>query len=338
VPTAAEWLPDPSGAHEFRYWDGAQWTDYVSDGGLRGRAPYEEPEPPSPPPSTRPPAPPVVTRDAAAVNSSSTSASTDASVVPDEHRLDLSSGWAVVLGFLLATAGGVAAAMAWIVKVKADRWAETIGGPRPVFNARVLALLAAEDRKNVAYWILAGVFVAFALAAILFSYWAARRAEAFTRAKFRAEWQLWGWLIPVANFILIPELQTDLWDSYASKEHLQRREANKPQRAAGGLPVESGRRTPPAGKPLPQAAPAGARLLVAAWAMLILAGYLFTKTVTTDPAGSKAFPADWRNHYLHAAWAPTVLALALLFFAGHFLTLKLRIAKRLEELRTPGLE
>lgn len=39
VPTApagppAGWHPDPGGAHEYRYWDGAVWTDQVSDAGV----------------------------------------------------------------------------------------------------------------------------------------------------------------------------------------------------------------------------------------------------------------------------------------------------------------
>ncbi|MBL8776488.1 MAG: DUF2510 domain-containing protein [Acidimicrobiales bacterium] len=38
VPTAppgppAGWHPDPGGRHEYRYWDGATWTDQVSDAG-----------------------------------------------------------------------------------------------------------------------------------------------------------------------------------------------------------------------------------------------------------------------------------------------------------------
>lgn len=31
---AAGWHADPSGRHEHRYWDGAAWTDQVSDGGV----------------------------------------------------------------------------------------------------------------------------------------------------------------------------------------------------------------------------------------------------------------------------------------------------------------
>lgn len=33
--TPADWYPDPSGRHEYRYWDGTAWTEYVSDRGVR---------------------------------------------------------------------------------------------------------------------------------------------------------------------------------------------------------------------------------------------------------------------------------------------------------------
>jgi uncharacterized protein DUF2510 len=29
------WHPDPTGRHEMRYWDGARWTDHVSDAGVQ---------------------------------------------------------------------------------------------------------------------------------------------------------------------------------------------------------------------------------------------------------------------------------------------------------------
>ena len=40
-PTAAPatWLADPRGRHELRYWDGTQWTDHVSDGGVTSTDP-----------------------------------------------------------------------------------------------------------------------------------------------------------------------------------------------------------------------------------------------------------------------------------------------------------
>ncbi|GAA1503250.1 AIM24 family protein [Nocardioides humi] len=37
--TAAAWHPDPTGRHELRYWDGAQWTDHVSDQGVQSTSP-----------------------------------------------------------------------------------------------------------------------------------------------------------------------------------------------------------------------------------------------------------------------------------------------------------
>jgi hypothetical protein len=33
---APGWNPDPSGRHEYRYWDGGRWTDDVSDNGVTG--------------------------------------------------------------------------------------------------------------------------------------------------------------------------------------------------------------------------------------------------------------------------------------------------------------
>jgi uncharacterized protein YxjI len=46
--TPANWYPDPGGRHELRYWDGARWTDHVSDNGVTGTDPLP-PAPPSPP-------------------------------------------------------------------------------------------------------------------------------------------------------------------------------------------------------------------------------------------------------------------------------------------------
>ncbi|WP_418062382.1 AIM24 family protein [Pimelobacter simplex] len=41
--TAAAWHPDPTGRHELRYWDGAQWTDHVSDQGVQSTSPLYPP-------------------------------------------------------------------------------------------------------------------------------------------------------------------------------------------------------------------------------------------------------------------------------------------------------
>lgn len=39
VATPAAWSKDPTGRHELRYWDGAQWTDHVSDKGVASTDP-----------------------------------------------------------------------------------------------------------------------------------------------------------------------------------------------------------------------------------------------------------------------------------------------------------
>lgn len=44
--TPANWHPDPTGRHELRYWDGAAWTDHVSDQGVTGTDPVDTPTPP----------------------------------------------------------------------------------------------------------------------------------------------------------------------------------------------------------------------------------------------------------------------------------------------------
>ena len=40
VSQPADWYPDPSGRHEHRYWDGAAWTDHVSDAGVASTDAY----------------------------------------------------------------------------------------------------------------------------------------------------------------------------------------------------------------------------------------------------------------------------------------------------------
>ena len=37
----AEWAADPTGRHEYRYWDGNRWTDHVSDAGVTGTDPTD---------------------------------------------------------------------------------------------------------------------------------------------------------------------------------------------------------------------------------------------------------------------------------------------------------
>jgi uncharacterized RDD family membrane protein YckC len=50
----ARWAPDPLGRHQYRYWDGAQWTEHVSDDGTVS---VDAPTVTPPPTSTTPGAP-----------------------------------------------------------------------------------------------------------------------------------------------------------------------------------------------------------------------------------------------------------------------------------------
>jgi hypothetical protein len=49
----ASWKPDPNGRHDWRYWDGASWTDRVSDDGEQSTDPYDPGAIP-PPPTEKP--------------------------------------------------------------------------------------------------------------------------------------------------------------------------------------------------------------------------------------------------------------------------------------------
>jgi hypothetical protein len=53
----ASWQPDPSGAHELRYWNGTAWTEHVSDQGTTGQDPLNAELPPPAPAPAAPPAP-----------------------------------------------------------------------------------------------------------------------------------------------------------------------------------------------------------------------------------------------------------------------------------------
>jgi hypothetical protein len=47
--TPASWQPDPTGHHQFRWWDGASWTDHVSDNGQASVDPLPSPAAPTAP-------------------------------------------------------------------------------------------------------------------------------------------------------------------------------------------------------------------------------------------------------------------------------------------------
>lgn len=40
--TPPSWQPDPSGRHQYRYWDGTSWTEHVSDSGQQSTDPLTQ--------------------------------------------------------------------------------------------------------------------------------------------------------------------------------------------------------------------------------------------------------------------------------------------------------
>lgn len=49
-----QWLPDPEGRFDYRWWDGQSWTDQVSHQGQAGRAPLQRQAQPQGPPQNAP--------------------------------------------------------------------------------------------------------------------------------------------------------------------------------------------------------------------------------------------------------------------------------------------
>ena len=45
VAGAPGWHPDPTGRHEFRFWDGKAWTDRISDRGNEGMDSFDSAAP-----------------------------------------------------------------------------------------------------------------------------------------------------------------------------------------------------------------------------------------------------------------------------------------------------
>jgi hypothetical protein len=80
--STAAWHPDPSGRHQYRWWDGEHWTTTVSDDGVTyDESPHPIEPPPAPaaaPAATSLPPPDVTTRVGPAAPSTSEAAATDA--------------------------------------------------------------------------------------------------------------------------------------------------------------------------------------------------------------------------------------------------------------------
>jgi len=100
------WHPDPAQRHQFRFWDGAAWTDHVSDNGVVGSDPIAAPSVPQPA-WTPPTAPMPAARMPAAVGGA---------VPRSRNRL-----WGALLGVVAL----VAAAVFAVLLLKKDEPSDT---------------------------------------------------------------------------------------------------------------------------------------------------------------------------------------------------------------------
>jgi uncharacterized RDD family membrane protein YckC len=88
----ARWAPDPLGRHQYRYWDGAQWTDHVADDGVVATDPVAAPAPPTTP------------TDAAPAAATPTDALPTDALPTDALPTDDAPGWAAPTAATRATA------------------------------------------------------------------------------------------------------------------------------------------------------------------------------------------------------------------------------------------
>jgi uncharacterized RDD family membrane protein YckC len=94
----ARWAADPLGRHQYRYWDGAQWTDHVADDGVVGHDPVAPPSPPTQPATPQLGTPTAVTPQHQPTGQPTPSGSTPAGAPGAD-----APGWAAPAGVPIAT-------------------------------------------------------------------------------------------------------------------------------------------------------------------------------------------------------------------------------------------
>jgi hypothetical protein len=112
--TPASWQPDPTGHHQFRWWDGASWTEHVSDNGQASVDPLPSPAAPTVPDmaATQPVAtqqaavPPTVQAPAAAAPSAPSGPMPFTPSTPVEVAKSGPTWWKIALPVLAAIAVG----------------------------------------------------------------------------------------------------------------------------------------------------------------------------------------------------------------------------------------
>ncbi|MET0627575.1 MAG: DUF4328 domain-containing protein [Acidimicrobiia bacterium] len=225
----AHWAADPSGGHEYRYWDGSRWTDHVSDRGAVSVDPIDRGVPTTPRPAVE-----VVVNPAPVVNPLPVNA--DGLLVPvvaappppppeagiayypaaDGLRLGRPLYWHPLDGLrtaivaLLACVG--VAALASIATLVNRISAVHTFQDRPQF-ATAQDVLDADDAVSgaVAIWLL--LFIATAVVFIIWQFRVAKNIEFLgrDRERFAPGWSIGAWFIPLANFVIPLLIFQDFW-------------------------------------------------------------------------------------------------------------------------------
>lgn len=131
--TRIGWLPDPTGRHEYRLWDGERWDDQVADGGNTSYDPISE----QPPPPEALPAAGIPTRQrrfaGSAINALFWFTPYMFGIQADslDERGDSE---ALVIMFLVAALAGLIAVAAWTISA----WGEGANPAKSLLGMRVV--------------------------------------------------------------------------------------------------------------------------------------------------------------------------------------------------------
>jgi hypothetical protein len=240
----AGWHPDPSARHRLRYWDGAQWTAYVSDAGDTGIdpvpgadagtaspttpaaavtvAPVSEPvtepvvvpapELGAPPPSVQAPNPGLIGPQA----DWGTTAPTGANPVMMRAIGGLAAALTVVLWITAAVSAFAVFAYVNRAIVAGDILDFDFGGDLGRINEVYRLQSRADDADSFVSVAVVALLVCSLTIFVLLLVWMWRvaknaRLTGRTQPRFGPGWAIGGWFIPLASLVIPVLVMQDLW-------------------------------------------------------------------------------------------------------------------------------